>query len=119
VQDGPVPRADRALGRVPRLGKAFFRSCSRILVAGSPAARETFEVVRRLAGASTLPLIGDGAALLREPEIAFVEEVEGRRVVSAYAHRVKRRRLWILYRVTGRDDQVEVILLVRVAPRFA
>ena len=73
-------------------------------MAGSPAARETLAVVGLLARARSLPLSGDREALLRESEIAFVEKVTGRRVVSAYAHRVRRRRLWVLYRLTGGDN---------------
>jgi hypothetical protein len=47
-------------------------------------------MVRRLAQASALPLASDREIFLGESEMAFIDGLEGRHVVSAYARRVKR-----------------------------
>jgi hypothetical protein len=103
------------LDRVPKLGFAFAQSCARILVAGSPASRELFAMIGRLAKASELPFVGDVEVLLRESEIAFIEGLEGRRVLSAYARRLEGRRIWVLYRPLG--QYIELVLLTKTAPQ--
>ena len=65
--------------------------------------------------ATALPLAGDVEVLLAESQMAFIERLEGRRVLSAYACRVKGRKLWILYRPLG--QHVELVVLTKVEPR--
>jgi hypothetical protein len=69
--------------------------------------------VRRLAQAGALPLAGDREIFPSESQMAFIEELEGRRVVSAYARRIKGRQLWLYYRLPTK--RVVELLLVTTA----
>ena len=96
------------MGRIPKLTPAFVQSFGR-----SPARREVLATVRRLARASALPLAGDRETYLSKSEMAFIEGLEGRRVVSAYARRIKGHRLWLYYRLP--TERVVELLLVSMA----
>jgi len=68
--------------------------------------------------ARALPLVDDVEGLLSESDVTTIERLGGRRVLSTYARRVKRRRLWILYIYRPGSEYVELVMLTTVAPRI-
>src|SRR5260370_11850242 len=91
-------RARRALAYVPRLTKTYRACLSELrIVPGSAQARAIARVVVNISAAPELPLQGDFAGPLPARQTAVYEEHEARSLLSAYAHRVPRRRLWVWY----------------------
>jgi hypothetical protein len=106
------------LATVPKILPSFARSYARLVVAGSPAARAVATTIGQLLRARTLPLADDVEGLLSESDVTTIERMGGRRVLSTYARRVKRRRLWILYFYRPGSEHVELVMLATVAPRI-
>ena len=104
-----------ALGRVPRVTKTYLRTVERLgLRPKTKSALAVGAVVRDLARASELPIAGDIEAPLRAAESALIEEVDGRRLLTAFVRRVKGQRLWVWYRPRG--NEVDLIVLTNVPP---
>jgi hypothetical protein len=101
------------LGRIPRLTPDYIAAKERLGIgAGSPAARALARVVLELVAAEQLPLLDD----VQAPLPRIVVGSTGLRVVTAYARRVKNRRLWLWYLPRG-GEVVELVLVTSAPPR--
>lgn len=103
--------------RVPKLTGACI-ACLAELRIGSHAThgRAVGRAVLAICDATELPLPGDAEGPLPARQRAIYEEHEGRPLLSAYAHRVGTRRLWIWYRL--RDARhVDFVAVTSTAPR--
>jgi hypothetical protein len=84
---------------------------------GTPAQRAIARVIVALAIAPVLPLPDDVERPLPEELARIYLQEEGRALLSAYAHHVRRRRLWVWYRTRPSDaDRVYVVGISRSAP---
>lgn len=104
---------------VPRLTKGYGACLSELHIkAGSTQALAVARAVRTISSASALPLAGDPERPLPAKEHALYEGLEGRALLSADAHRVGTRRLWLWYcvrRVPRRAGDVQVVDFVEIS----
>ncbi len=104
------------MGRVPRLTIPYVESLDDLaVVAGSARARAVAATVRQIATASELPMPGDVEEPLPARTALRVEQVEGRRLLTAFARRVALHRLWVWYRPRGRD-RFDLVALTSTPP---
>jgi hypothetical protein len=90
------------VGRVPRITAAYVESLDSLgVLPGSTRARAVAAVVRDIAVATDLPLVGDLEGPLPAKVALRVEQLEGRRLLTAFARRVPGDRLWVWYRPRG------------------
>jgi hypothetical protein len=97
------------VGRVPRITAAYVESLDSLGVPpGSVRAQAVAAVVREIAVATDLPILGDVEGPLPAKVALRVEQVENRRLLTAFARRVPGHRLWVWYRprVAGFVDLV-------------
>jgi hypothetical protein len=105
-----------ALGRIPRLTKAYLSTVDRLGVrASSPKSQAVSAVVQALAAAEELPLPDDEERPLRQKDAVLVEKLEGRRLLTAFVRRVRGHRLWLWYRPKG-TLELELVVLTNVPP---
>jgi hypothetical protein len=84
---------------------------------GTPAQRALARVVVALAIAPELPLPDDVERPLPEELARIYLQEEGRALLSAYAHQVRSRRLWVWYRMPPSDaGRVYLVGVSRSAP---
>jgi hypothetical protein len=84
-------------------------------MSGSPRARAVAAIVRQIAGASELAIAGDLEGPLPVRTALRVEQLEGRRLLTAFARRVEGYRLWVWYRPRG-ADRVDLVALTSAPP---
>lgn len=72
-------------------------------------------VVRDIAVATDLPLLGDLEGPLPAKVALRVEQLEGRRLLTAFARRVPGHRLWVWYRPRGAGF-VDLVALTSAPP---
>jgi hypothetical protein len=104
------------VGRVPRLTIPYVESLDGLGVApGSARARAVAATVRQIAMASELPIAGDAEGPLPAQTALRVEQVEGRRLLTAFARRVAGHRLWVWYRPRG-AERFDLVALTSTPP---
>jgi len=104
------------VGRVPRLTIPYVESLDDLGVTPRSArARAVAATVRQIATASDLPIWGDVEGPLPARAALRVEQVEGRRLLTAFARRVAGHRLWVWYR--PRDaERFDLVALTSTPP---
>ena len=104
------------MGRVPRLTIPYVESLDGLgVVPGSARARAVAATVRQIAMASDLPIAGDKEGPLPARTALRVEQIEGRRLLTAFARRVAGHRLWVWYRPRG-GDRFDLVALTSTPP---
>ncbi len=104
------------MGRVPRLTIPYAESLDNLgVVPGSDRARAVAATVRQIATASELPIAGDAEGPLPARTALRVEQLEGRRLLTAFARRVVGHRLWLWYRPRG-SDRFDLVALTSAPP---
>jgi hypothetical protein len=103
------------VGRIPRLTISYVESLDELGVApGSARARAVAATVQH-ATASDLPIAGDAEGPLPARAALRVEQVEGRRLLTAFARRVAGHRLWVWYRPRG-AERFDLVALTSTPP---